>query len=122
MLDLTQNGLAMAFKEHERILLRHLWDVPDTIPLSIVEASSRELTEVVDKELPPSDLTRPPPNRRSKIINAANRFVELGIWAYHEVPGRGGYRKIYRAVMTEYTFWKTVRNLIVEKITKATEA
>lgn len=115
-LDLTQKGLAMAFKEHERIMLQHLWDVPDTIPVSIVEASSRELTEVVDSKLPWTHPTRPPPNHRSQVINAANRFVNLEIWGYHEVGGRGGYRKIYHAKMTESALRKMIRDLVVEKL------
>ena len=118
MLDLTKDGLSMAFNEREIILLEHLWDVPDTIPVSIVEASSRELTDVVNSNM--SSLGRTP-DRRSSVINAANRFVGLGIWDYRETTGKGGYRKIYRATMREYTFWKTVRNLVVEKITAATE-
>ena len=120
VLDLTKDGLAMAFNELEIIILEYLWDVPDTIPLSFVEAGARELTDVVNSNMSPPP-GRPLPDRRSSVINAANRFVELGIWAYREVTGKGGYRKIYRAVMTEYTFWKTVRNLVVEKITKVTE-
>ena len=119
-LDLTKDGLSMAFNEPEIILLEHLWDVPDTIPVSIVEASSRELTDVVNSNMSPPP-GRPSPDRRSSVINAANRFVGLGIWDYRETTGKGGYRKIYRAVMKEYTFWKTVRNLVVEKITVATE-
>lgn len=115
-LDLKQDGLATAFRDYERIMLEHLWAVPDTIPVSIVEASSRELTEVVDRKLPPPDPTRPPPDRRSKIINAATRFIELGIWGYHEVSGRGGYRKIYHAKMTESALRKMIMDLVVEKL------
>ena len=117
-LDLTQKGLAMAFKEHERIMLEHLWAVPDTIPVSVVEATSRELTEEVDSKLPSLDTTRPPPDRRSMIINAATRFVNLKIWDYREATGRGGYHKIYRAVMTEHTLRKMIRDTVVEKLTE----
>lgn len=115
-LDLTQKGLATAFRDYERIMLEHLWAVPDTIPASIVEATSRELTEEVDRKLPWLDTTRSPPDRRSKIINAANRFVNLGIWDYREVTGKGGYRKIYRAVMTEHELRKMIMDLVVEKL------
>lgn len=117
-LNLKQNGLATAFRDYERIMLEHLWDVPDTIPVSIVEATSRELTEMVDRKLPPPDPTRPPPDRRSKIINAATRFVELGIWDYREDTGKGGYYKIYHAKMTEHELRKMIMDLVVEKLTE----
>lgn len=111
MLDLTQDGLAMAFRDYERIMLRHLWRHET---MQKPEAGSRELTDVVN-----SKLTPPPgrlPDRRSSIINAANRFVELEIWGYHEITGKGGYRKIYHAKMTEYTLRKMIRDLVAEKI------
>ena len=115
-LDLTQKGLAMAFRDYERIMLRHLWDVPDTIPVSIVEATSRELTEVVNKKLPSLDPTRTPPDIRSKIINAATRFINLKIWDYREETGKGGYHKIYHAKMTEHMLRKIIRDLVIEKL------
>ncbi len=110
-LDLEQDGLSMAFKDYERIMLRHLWRGADGFR---PEAGSRELMDMVNRELPP-----PPgqtPDRRASIINAANRFVDNEIWGYHEVTGKGGYRKIYYAKMAEDVLWKTIKNVVLKKI------
>jgi len=108
----------MAFRDYEQVMLRHLWKIDETIAgwrEDRAEAGSRELTGVVNRELPPPGSTSP--NRRASIINAANRFVDNGIWGYHEVTGKGGYRKLYYAIMTEYDLWKAIKSLVLEKIT-----
>ncbi len=115
--DLTQDGLAMIFREYQVLMLKHLWrSTGDTIPVSMPpEADNRELWTEVNKYLEPKGVNRPGASRAS-IINTGKRFADEGIWDFREIPAKGGHHRIYHAKITEAEFWKKVTDLVVEKL------
>ena len=122
VMDLTQDGLAMIFRDYEVVMLRHLWrSTGDTIPVSMPpEANSRELHTIVLRELTAaaSNYRKGGKGRsRSAVINAANRFAEgYKLWGYREETCKGGYRRVYWAIVTEEDLWKAVRKIVNEKL------
>ncbi len=110
--DLTQDGLAMIFRDYQVLMLKYLWrDAGDSRP----EADNRELWTEVNKDLEPKGVNRPGASRAS-IINTGRRFAEEGLWDFREVAAKGGHHRIYYAIMTEQEFWKMVTGLVVEKL------
>ena len=119
-IDLTQNGLAMIFRDYQVLMLRHLWrSTGDTIPVSMPpEADNRELWTEVNKYLEPKGVNRPGASRAS-IINTGKRFAEEGLWGFHEVSAKGGHHRVYHAIMSEEDLWKAVRKLVTKKLDEA---
>ena len=108
VIDLTQDGLAMMFRDYQVLMLKHLW-------LPHKEASTRELHEAVNEMLPKQDSGRDAISRAS-IINTGRRFADEGIWDFKEVPAKGGHHRVYHAKITESEVWKAVKDLAVQKL------
>ncbi|KKN06176.1 hypothetical protein LCGC14_1079830 [marine sediment metagenome] len=116
-MDLTQDGLAMIFRDYAVVMLEHLWrSTGDTIPVSMPpEASSRELHIIINEKLPPTKRGGQGRSRAS-IIKAADRFVDAKLWDCREESCKGGYRRIYWAIVTEGDLWKAVKKRVDEKL------
>ena len=112
VIDLTQDGLAMMFRDYQVLMLEHLWRTGDLTP---PEANSRELHEAVNKILTPLGTARPAISRAS-VINAAKAFAESKIWGFREETCKGGYRRVYSAIMSEDDLWRTVRLMAIQKL------
>ena len=111
-MDLTQDGLAMIFRDYQVLMLKHLWrDAGDSRP----EAATRELWTEVNKYLEPKGVNRPGASRAS-IINTGRRFAEEGLWGFHEVAAKGGHHRVYHAIMSEEDLWTAVKKIVDEKL------
>ena len=107
-INLAFDGLNMLFKEYEQILLRHMWqdDVEPT--------GSGKLWKMTNIELSMKGRTI----SRASCIFAANRFVEVGIWDYSTVTGKGGHSRRYFAKMTEKEMLRALIATANEKMGK----
>ncbi len=116
VMDLTQDGLAMIFRDYEVVMLQHLWrDAGGFRP----EAHSRELHTIVDRELAPTKRGGSGRSRAS-IIKAAHRFVEESkLWGFREETCKGGHRKVFHAIVSEEDLWKAVKKIVNEKLAQA---
>ena len=56
---------------------------------------------------------------RASVIQAANRFVDNGIWDYITRTGKGGHHKRYYAVLTEEQLWEHLRVTVIKKMVEA---
>ena len=104
-MDLSRSGLNMFFKDYQEKAMRHLWE------LSGEGASSREVWEAVNVGSVGRDMIS-----RASIINFLNDMVDEGVVQYHEITGKGGYRRIYRSETGESGFKSHVAELVLCKL------
>ena len=114
--DLGQEGLGMMFLDYQILMLRHAWNVA----VGTVELTTAELCVHVNRVLKESDGERKSISR-SSVIKSAQGFYESGIWGYHEASCKGGYRRLYRPIMTEEELLETVRTVIIDRFNLALE-
>ncbi len=77
------------------------------------EGSSKEIWDGVNERLKEGTISR------ASIINFLNAMVDDGPLAYHEITGKGGHRRIYRAAMTEQQYWTWLMEVVDTKLKEA---
>ena len=113
-IDLSQDGLALIFKDYQAIIMQNLWK--EGIGHSSRDAWVKAI-EVMrrDKNIRNSI-------SRASVINFMNAMVDEGVLGYHEITGKGGHRRIYKANKTEKEFWEYVTQLTKEKLGTAAKS
>jgi len=107
-IDLKKSGLALVFKDYQEILMKILWETNK-------EHSSNDAWIAVKEKLKDKDKSI----SRASIINFLNSMVDENILDYHEITGKGGHRRIYKAAKTEEEFWKYIARQVHNKIIAA---
>ena len=107
-INLAFEGLDMLFKDYEEILVRYLWKE------GVEPTGSGVLWKITSTELSMKGKTI----SRASVIFAANRFVEVGIWDYSTVTGKGGHSRRYFAKMTEKEMLRALIATANEKMGK----
>ncbi len=107
-IDLSQDGLALVFKDYQAVIMQNLWK--EGIGHSSRDAWVKAI-EVMRRDKNIRDSIS-----RASVINFMNAMVDEGILGYHEITGKGGHRRIYKANMTEKEFWEYVTGLVNEKL------
>ncbi len=110
-IDLSQTGLGLVFKDYQELVMKNLWETG-------TGQSSRDAWVKANKGMRDNKDTRVSISRAS-IINFMNRMVDEGVLGYHEITGKGGHRRIYKAKTDEKGFWAYVTQLANEKLVTA---
>ena len=104
-IDVGENGFNMVLKPYQIEAMKYLWSSPDG------GRSSREVWEAVCDELPGGESIS-----RASIINSLNALVEDGVVSFHEITGKGGHRRIYKAVYDESGFKRYIAETTLRKL------
>lgn len=112
---MSQNGLALLFKDYQAEIMQLLWskDYTKDDPLS-----SRDVYLSINETMPRSRYNRDAISRAS-VINFLNRMVDEGVLDYTEKTGKGGHRRLYSPAMTEPQLWAYVSSLTETKLNDA---
>jgi len=89
--DTENDGLLTVVKDYQESALTYLWRLEEG-----VGGSSREVW--VNANV---DLMGKRTISRASIINFLNAMVDEGILNFHEITGKGGHRRIYKAKYDE---------------------
>ena len=104
-IDVGENGFNMVLKPYQIEAMKYLWSNAD------VGRSSREVYDAVNDELPGGKSIS-----RASIINSLNALVEDGVLSFHEITGKGGHRRIYKAVYDESGFKQYIAETVLRKL------
>ncbi len=85
--------------------MKYLWAYPD------VGRSSKEVWDAVNDALPGGKSIS-----RASIINSMNDLVDDGVVSFHEITGKGGHRRIYKAVHDESGFKQYIAETVLRKL------
>ena len=107
-IDLAHEGLALVFKDYQVLIMKNLWETG-------TGQSSRDAWVKANEDMRRDKNIRDSISRAS-VINFLNAMVDEGVLGYHEITGKGGHRKIYKANMTEKEFWEYVTKVSSEKL------
>ncbi len=88
-LDTSQEGMLAVLKPYQIVALNYLWRE------DVENGSSKDVYLAVNEEMGQNSISR------ASIINSLNTLVDEGILSYHEITGKGGHRRIYKAVRDE---------------------
>ena len=107
-LDLGKTGFNMVLKPYQIEAMKYLWANPEK------GGSSRDVYVAVNESMRGIQTIS-----RASIINSLNALVDDGVLDYHEITGKGGYRRIYKPKFDEKGFEQfiaetTIRKLLVE--------
>ncbi len=92
-IDVGEDGFNAVLKPYQIEAMKYLWASPG------VGRSSKEIWDAVCDALPDGRSIS-----RASIINSMNALVDDGVLRYHEITGKGGHRRIYKAVYDESGF------------------
>jgi len=109
--DLSQEGLAMLFKDYQEVAMKLLWNTDNL-------QSSRDVWIHVNKQLESTGGRNKSKYRgisRASIINFCNAMVEEGALAFSETTGKGGHRRLYYAELTEEQLWAKLTGIVHSK-------
>ena len=88
-LDTLGEGWLSILKPYQLVSLRYLWRK------DIEHGSSRHVWNAVNEVMGANSISR------ASIINSLNTIVDEGVLSFHEITGKGGHRRIYKAVFDE---------------------
>jgi len=89
ILNTNGEGWESILKPYQIVALKYLWRE------DIEHGSSRDVYEAVNNEMGANAISR------ASIINSLNMLVDEGVVSFHEITGKGGHRRIYKAVFDE---------------------
>lgn len=112
VLRLSNEGLAIVLKDYQEVAMKHLWETG-------TGQSSRDAWMHVNHKMKNEANPHLAAISRASIINFLNAMVDEGLLDYHEITGKGGHRRIYKATKNEEEFWGYVTNLTMEKLRSA---
>ena len=104
-LDLGKTGFNMVLKPYQIEAMKYLWTVPEK------GGSSKTVYDAVNIALGDGKSIS-----RASIINSLNALVDDGVLGYHEITGKGGYRRIYKPNFDESGFRKFIAEVTVKKL------
>lgn len=94
----------MVLKPYQLEAMKYLWSDLDT------GRSSREVYDAVNLAMKEGSISR------ASIINSLNALVDDGALSYHEITGKGGHRRIYKAKYDEEGFKRFIADKTVQKL------
>jgi len=105
-IDLSQEpGLALIFKDYQVEAMKQLWSTDSG-------QSTYDIWKGVNETLLGKTISR------ASIINFLNAMADDGLLSYEEITGKGGYRRIYSAALTEKEFWTKITSEVTLKLAK----
>jgi len=104
-IDVGENGFNAVLKPYQIEAMKYLWATPGE------GRSSREVYEAVNEALPGGKSIS-----RASIINSLNALVDDGVLGFHEITGKGGHRRIYKAVYDESGFKRYIAETVLRKL------
>ena len=102
--DPAGKGLEKVLRDYQIEALKCVWAKGEA------GASSRETYLKVNEALTGKTISR------ASIINFLNAMVEDSVLNYHEITGKGGYRRIYSPKMDEKAFKKYIAKTVIESL------
>jgi len=97
-------GLAKVFKDYQEEAVRFVWEVGDQ------GAISKDVWIKVNERLVGKTISR------ASIINFLNAMVDEGVLDYDERTGKGGYHRVYRPKLDEFSFKRYVAQVMVSSL------
>lgn len=104
-IDVGEDGFNAVLKPYQIEAMKYLWASPGE------GRSSREVYEAVNDALPEGSSIS-----RASIINSLNALVDDGVLGFHEITGKGGHRRIYKAVYDESGFKRYIAETVLRKL------
>lgn len=104
--DTDENGWLTVLKDYQIVALQSLWELP-----SDKVGSSRDIWVEANVGLAGAKTIS-----RASIINFLNAMVDIGVLSYHEITGKGGHRRIYKAVFDEEGTKAYLANMVLQKM------
>ena len=104
MLNTLGEGWHSILKPYQIVAMKFLWRE------DIEHGSSRHVYDAVNAEMGANSISR------ASIINSLNTLVDEGVVSYHEITGKGGHRRIYKAVFDETGTKRFLAKKFVDKL------
>ncbi len=104
-IDVGEDGFNMVLKPYQIEAMKYLWASPD------VGRRSKDVWDAVNEALPGGESIS-----RASIINSMNALVDDGVLGFHEITGKGGHRRIYKAVYDESGFKRYIAETVLRKL------
>ena len=104
-IDVGEDGFNMVLKPYQILAMKYLWASPGE------GRSSREVYDAVNEALPGGESIS-----RASIINSLNALVDDGVLGFHEITGKGGHRRIYKALHDESGFKRYIAETAMRKL------
>ena len=104
-IDVGEDGFNMVLKPYQIEAMKYLWANPDE------GRSSRQVYDAVNEALQGGGSIS-----RASIINTLNDLVDDGVLSFHEITGKGGYRRIYKSVYDESGFKRYIAETVLRKL------
>ena len=89
ILNTKGEGWESILKPYQIVAMKYLWRE------EIENGSSLDVYEAVNEVMGANAISR------ASIINSLNMLVDEGVLSFHVITGRGGHRRIYKAVFNE---------------------
>ncbi len=106
-IDLAKTGLVSCFKPYKVLMLEHAWA---NLTKEEPEGSGKLWLKV--NELLPEGETK----SRASVIFAANDFVDMNLWSFNDVTGKGGHHRDYYPLISKDKFWEQVAETVKQRI------
>ncbi len=103
-LDTLEKGWLSILKPYQIVAMNYLWRE------DIEHGSSRHVWNAVNEEMGANSISR------ASIINSLNMLVDEGVVSFHEITGKGGHRRIYKAAFDEEETKKFLAKKFVLKL------
>lgn len=102
-MKLSGSQFGTVLKPYQIEAMRYLWANPEK------GGSSRDVYVAVNEAITGSI-------SRASIINSLNALVDDGVLSYHEITGKGGHRRIYKAIYDENGFKRFIAETMLRKL------
>ena len=102
---LGKTGFNAVLKPYQIEAMKYLWANPSE------GKSSKEVWDAVNEVLPSGKTIS-----RASIINTLYALADDGVLGFHEITGKGGHRRIYKAVYDESGFKRYIAETVLRKL------
>lgn len=104
-IDLGKSGFNLVLKPYQIEAMKYLWANSEK------GGSSKAVYIAVNDALKVTGTIS-----RASIINSLNALVDDGVLDYHEITGKGGYRRIYKPKFDESGFKQFIAETTMKKL------
>jgi len=104
-IDVGEDGFNAVLKPYQIEAMKYLWASPGE------GRSSKEIWDAVNESFSGKGSIS-----RASIINSMNALVDDGVLGFHEITGKGGHRRIYKAVYDESGFKRYIAETVLRKL------
>ncbi|MCW3990297.1 MAG: hypothetical protein NWE88_09505 [Candidatus Bathyarchaeota archaeon] len=99
-------GLSKVFRDYQEEAVKFIWEIGDR------GAISKEVWAKVNERLVDKTISR------ASIINFLNAMVDEGVLDYDERTGKGGYHRVYRSKLDEFSFKRYLAQVTISSLMK----